>query len=324
MRLTERLVRTLGLERFLVGDGPQPGPVVLHRRRVYILPSRTGLGFALLLALLLLGSTNYGNSLGFMLTFLLFGMAWATMHHTYRNLVRLRIQAGPAKPVFAGTPARFLVELDDAGADPAPRRALRVKLPDGAPVTVDVTGRDRAILSRPTTRRGWLDLGRFTIDSVYPLGLFRAWAHVDLGQRCLVFPRPAPPGGPPPSGAAQADRAGAAGRDGDDFAGFRGYQPGDAPRHVYWKGVARAYGLLTKQFGGDESEQLWLDLDATPGGDVEARLSRLCRWALDAEAAGIAFGLRLPGLRIDPGHGDAHLERVLTELALFRDGGATA
>ena len=106
MRLAERLVRTLKLERFLVGEGPQPGPVELHRRRVYILPSRIGLGFALLLALLLLGSTNYGNSLGFMLTFLLFGMAWAAMHHTYRNLVRLRVQAGPAAPVFAGTPEK--------------------------------------------------------------------------------------------------------------------------------------------------------------------------------------------------------------------------
>ncbi|MDX1593734.1 MAG: DUF58 domain-containing protein [Gammaproteobacteria bacterium] len=318
MRLRDRLARALGLERFLVGEGPQPGPVELHRRRVYILPSRTGLGFALLLALLLLGATNYGNSLGFMLTFLLFGMAWAAMHHTYRNLVRLRVQAGTAAPVFAGSPARFLVELDDATG--TARHALRLRLPDGDPVTVDVAGRDRAILSRPTTRRGWVALGRFTIDTVYPLGLFRAWAHVDLGQRCLVFPRPAPPGGPPPPGTARSDRAGAAGRDGDDFSGFRAYQPGDPPRHVYWKGVARAYGLLTKQFGGDVREELWLDWDQVPESEIEARLSRLCRWALETEAAGLAFGLRLPGATVEPGHGEAHLERCLTELALFRAG----
>ena len=322
MRLADRLVRALKLERFLVGEGPQPGPVELHRRRVYILPSKTGLGFALLLALLLLGSTNYGNSLGFMLTFLLFGMAWAAMHHTYRNLVRLRVQAGPAAPVFAGTPAHFVVDLEETGN--APRRALRLQLPDGAPVGVDVAGRDRAILTRPTSRRGWLELGRFTIDSVYPLGLFRAWAHVDLGQRCLVFPRPAPPGGPPPPGSAQADRAGTAGKGGDDFAGFRGYQAGDPPRHVYWKGVARAYGVLTKQFGGETSEELWLDWETAPEVELEARLSRLCRWALDAEAAGLAYGLRLPGTTLEPAHGPAHLERVLTALALFHGGSATA
>jgi len=319
MRLRARLVRALRLERFLVGDGPQPGPQVLHRRRVYILPSKTGLGFTLLLALLLLAATNYGNSLGFMLTFLLFGMAWAAMHHTYRNLVRLRVQAGPAAPVFAGSLARFVVDFDAPAA--APRRALRVQLPDGAPLTLDVDGRGRAILSRPAERRGWLTLGRFTIDTLYPLGLFRAWAHVDLGQRCLVFPQPAPPGGPPPPGAAEAERAGLGRQGGDDFSGFRGYQPGDAPRHVYWKGVARAYGLLTKQFGGDASEKLWLDWNQAPEPEVEARLSRLCRWALDAEAAGLAYGLRLPGAALDPGHGDAHLERCLTELALFQPRG---
>lgn len=322
MRLADRLVRALKLERFLVGEGPQQGPVELHRRRVYILPSRTGLGFALLLTLLLLGSTNYGNSLGFMLTFLLFGMAWAAMHHTYRNLVRLRVQAGVNTPVFAGTPAHFVIDLEDGSG--APRRALRLQHGDAAPVSVDVTGRDRAILTRPTTRRGWLELGRFTIDSVYPLGLFRAWAHVDLGQRCLVFPRPAPSGGPPPPGTAQADRAGTSGQRGDDFAGFRGYQAGDPPRHVYWKGVARTYNLLTKQFGGDTSEDLWLDWESVPEADVEARLSRLCRWALDAEAAGIAYGLRLPGATVEPAHGQAHLEQVLTELALFRGVGGGA
>jgi len=316
MRLLDRLIRTLKLERFLVGDGPQAGPIELHRRRVYILPSRAGLGFALLLALLLLGSTNYGNSLGFMLTFLLFGMAWAAMHHTYRNLVRLQVQAGPATPVFAGSPARFVIDFDATPG--SPRRALQVQLPDGAPVSLDVDGRDRAILSRPAERRGWLTLGRFTIATLYPLGLFRAWAHVDLGQRCLVFPRPAPPGGPAPPGSAEADRAGLGRHGGDDFCGFRGYQPGDPPRHVYWKGVARAYGLLTKQFGGDESEELWLDWEAATEHDIEARLGRLCRWALDAEAAGLVYGLRLPGTVIAPDHGAAHLERCLTELALFQ------
>ncbi|HEY5720436.1 MAG TPA: DUF58 domain-containing protein, partial [Gammaproteobacteria bacterium] len=94
MRLPSALLRALRLERFLVGSGPEPGPLELHRRRVYILPTRAGLAFALLLLLLLLGSINYGNNLGFVLTFLLGGMAWAAMHHTYRNLVRLRVAAG--------------------------------------------------------------------------------------------------------------------------------------------------------------------------------------------------------------------------------------
>jgi len=314
MQLLPRLLRALKLERFLVGEGPQPGPIELHRRRVYILPTGPGISFAILLLLLLLGSVNYGNSLGFVLTFLLAGMAWVTMHHTYRNLVRLRIAAGPAAPVFAGTPASFPIEIDNPAG---PRRnALTLQAVAGGRDSIDVDDHARALLERPSVRRGWLELGRFTIDSRFPLGLFRAWAHVDLGVSCLVYPRPAPPGPEPPPTPARADRSGERGRGDDDFSGFRGYQPGDPPRHVYWKGVARSGVLLTKQFGGDRVEELWLDWEQAGEADGEARLSRLTRWALDAEAAGHAYGLRLPGRTVVPGRGEAHLQQCLTALAL--------
>ena len=46
------------------------GPVVLDRKRIYILPTRRGLLFAVFLLVMLLGSINYALSLGFVLTFL--------------------------------------------------------------------------------------------------------------------------------------------------------------------------------------------------------------------------------------------------------------
>ena len=75
--------------------------------------------------------------------------------------------------------------------------------------------------------------------------------------------------------------------------------------------------LLTKQFGGDRVEELWLDWERVPEADPEARLSRLTRWVLDAEAAGHAYGLRLPGKVLPLGHGEAQLKLCLGELALF-------
>jgi hypothetical protein len=51
--------------------GPQAGPVVLVQRRIFILPTRQGFVFAGVLVLMLIGSINYGLSLGFVLTFLL-------------------------------------------------------------------------------------------------------------------------------------------------------------------------------------------------------------------------------------------------------------
>ena len=46
--------------------GPRQS-IVLGRRRIYILPTRQGLGFAVLLVAMLLGSANYDNGLGYVL-----------------------------------------------------------------------------------------------------------------------------------------------------------------------------------------------------------------------------------------------------------------
>jgi uncharacterized protein (DUF58 family) len=75
---------------------------------------------------------------------------------------------------------------------------------------------------------------------------------------------------------------------------------------------------MTKQFSGLAAGELWLDWDALPHDlPVEARLSRLTRWVLEASRAGHSFGLRLPALVVIPGAGPAHQEQCLTALALF-------
>ena len=43
---------------------PEPGTVFLRQNRVYILPTRPGLAFALALGVMLIGSINYNLSLG--------------------------------------------------------------------------------------------------------------------------------------------------------------------------------------------------------------------------------------------------------------------
>jgi len=53
------------------------------------------------------------------------------------------------------------------------------------------------------------------------------------------------------------------------------------------------------------------------GMSVESRLARLARWVMEADRAGIDFGLSLPGTDIPPGRGSAHRHACLARLALF-------
>jgi uncharacterized protein (DUF58 family) len=157
------------------------------------------------------------------------------------------------------------------------------------------------------------------LETRFPLGLFRAWSYVEPDARCLVYPRPERTALPPPSAEAEAGGARSPTPGNDDFAGLRGYQPADSPRHVAWKAVARSDELLTKQFTGEAAAELWLDwrLLAASGG-LEQRLSMLAGWVLAAERRGVRYGLRLPGVEIAPGRGDSHSGAALQALALYK------
>ena len=304
--------------------GPESGAVVLVQRRVFILPTRHGVIFALVLLMMLLGAINYTLSLGFVLTFLLVALAFNAMLYTFRNMVRLSVTAGQAPPVFAGDTARFTLHLANPAAYPRYAIGLtrhRRARNDEPRVFTDVPAGVAASIhvDVPTTQRGALRPGRLTLYTQYPLGLYHAWSYVNPDVTCIVYPRPAPPGLPLPvaesaSGSGQSRGAGQ-----DDFAGLRSYHTGDPPRHVAWKAAARGQGLLTKQFSGEAARDVWLSWDQLPPRmDPEEKLSRLTRWVLDASAQNLSYGLRLPGVELPIASGDAHRGRCLENLALFK------
>jgi uncharacterized protein (DUF58 family) len=311
--LRQRIARWL----FLTG-GAAAHDVVLVQRRVFILPTRLGLAFAGTLALMLIASVNYGLNLGFVLTFLLGAMGLNAMLHTYRNLANLRIAATHAAPVHAGERARFTVEIGNASGHA--RYALALTRDGTDTAVVDVPARESCMASIAVSapRRGVLRPGKLTLSTYYPLGLYRAWSYLELDLQCVVYPHAAPPGLPLPA-LMPAHRDGAASAAGDDdFAGLRPYHAGDSPRRLAWKASARGGDLLAKQFSGRAIAECWLDWDNTPRElDLEARLSWLARWVLDAHAANIGYGLRLPDVTIPIAVGDKHRARCLEALALF-------
>lgn len=296
-----------------------PGPVVVSRRRVYILPTRYGYGFGLLLVVMLLGSMNYSNSMAFALTFLLAGLGLVAMHHTHANLVEIQVRTGRIQPTFAGDAARFVLELENPA--PAARYALQAGWSDQVPLTgTDVpAGQGGTLtLNLPAPRRGWLPAPRFSVLTEFPLGLFHAWTWIELDMACLVYPKPARRGeGPPATSGGTGPRAGM--RHGqEEFAGLRSYQRGDAMRSIHWKSLPKLQTPQVKQFAETLEKELWLDWESLPPGwDAERRLSQLARWVLDAEAAGRSYGLRLPQFAQAPGNGELHRHECLKALALY-------
>lgn len=297
-------------------QGPDQGTVALQRGRIYILPTGLGFAFGLMLFGMLLGSLNYANNLGLGLTFLLASLALVTMQACHRNLETLVASEAGTDPPFAGQDAVFHLALANPGGAPRCDLEATTAAMSADPVSVAAGGEATVDLRVATQRRGWVTLDRVEIATRFPYGLFRAWAVLHPGRRCLVYPRPAEVAPPPPP-APGSGGAGTTQRGDDDFAGLKDYHPGDPPRHIAWKAYAKGGELLVKEFSGAAEPVPIFDLDQAPGADLELRLSVMARWIVDAQVRGEAFGLRLPGLEIPPQPGMQQRRRCLAALAEF-------
>ncbi|WP_078455935.1 DUF58 domain-containing protein [Solemya velum gill symbiont] len=305
--------------RWLKKRLPAARSITLDRHRLFVFPSRAGFGFLLFVVVILLVAINYQNNMVFGLAFLLSSLLVITILHTWGNLSGLTVSSLRAIPVFAGESAVFEIRISrpERGA----RHAITLAWPDGDSAYTSLLEEKEVIveLSLPAHRRGVLRPGRLLIETHYPLGLVRCWSWIDLALETLVYPQPlesefhSGDSGETDSGEVMVNLAG------DDYYGLREYQPGDSLKQVAWKHYARGHDLQTRQFAAYRDHQLWLDYEAFTGG-VEARLSALCFEVLRVEANREEYGLRLPGIEIEPGKGDRHREQVLSALALFQGG----
>jgi uncharacterized protein (DUF58 family) len=296
------------------------GMVTLRHNRIYILPTRRGWAFAFTLTLMLLTSMNYALSLGYALTFLFGGLIQAAMLHTFRNLSRLGVESagsGDSEPeAFVDDALIFRISLRNIS--PWARRNVRVAAAGGwaSELSIPAEGTATVELHVPAARRGRLPLGRITIDSTYPLGLWRAWAYVHFPLYGIVYPKPET-AAPPAPAAGHGAGARSVGSGDDEFSGLRGYLPGDPLPRVAWKIAARGMGLFTKEFDGAGGGDVHADWSLTPAAfTVEQRLSRLTAWVLQASQRGQQYRLDLPGSALGIGRGDGQRRRALAMLAL--------
>lgn len=298
-------------------QGPDPGSTTLTARRTYILPTGVGLIYALTTFAMLLGSMNYNNNLSFVLTFLLIGIGFVTMHQCQRNLVGLAINFAGVEPVFAGQPARFRFAVTNTSKN------LRFRIGIYHDMTAseirDIAPGESPIFVLPvgTTKRGHVSLPRFGVRTLFPFELFRAWAWIHMDIRGLVYPRPASDAPMPPASQTALGHRQQDARGEEDFAGLRRFVIGDSPRNVAWKSYAHTGQLLSKRFAGADISSQWFDFNEIATHDVELRLSVLTRWIVDTDRTGSDYGLRLPNLTLPPAHGDAHRNRCLEALATF-------
>lgn len=293
-------------------------PIKIQHQRIYILPTRRGVAFLLSLLLMLLASINYALSLGYALSFLLTGLFAASLLHTYRNVAGISVKSIKSQSVYAKEQTQYTIVVENSSALARNGISIRTK---NANATFNVATQNSATvqLAPVAKQRGYHQLGRLTITSTYPLGLWRTWCYLHTKQQTLVYaaPEKSPPSIKSTAQNSEGDNPQKANQ--GEIAGVRDYQAGDPPSSIAWKAAARGQGLFVKTFEEEtQGSDAQLSLSATGVQELEHQLSRLTAWAIHAESLGVDFSLTLPDKHIALNNGPTHLHDVLKALALYR------
>lgn len=313
-RIRQALVRRF--RRWVTRRTRPASEVRLDHRRLYIFPSAAGFGFLVVVAMLWLLATNFENNLIFMLSFLLLAFFVVSIHFTHGTLSGLTVRPVRAESVFKGDAAA--VELCFSQRKARRREQVALRFDRGEPilVTIDTAGDTFVTVLAPTDRRGYLEPGLLTVESVFPVGLMRVWTYIRFRFDAAVYPAPVPDharrsGG---RGSGEGHTSGTTGS--DDYVGLKSYERGEPLRHVAWKQYAREQGLWSKQYADPVDRREWVDWEDYAGLDSEQRLSRMSWQVCDYAAADRVYGLRLPGVELQPDRGAGHQQAALRALAL--------
>jgi uncharacterized protein (DUF58 family) len=266
---------------------------------------------------MLTAGLNYNSNLGLAFGFLLASLALVAMHHCHRNLLGLSVDVATDVDAFAGGHASFEFLLrNDAGIE---RCDIEIRCGNEAAATQSVPAKsyNHAVLDVAVKRRGVTRLEQFELRTRYPFGWFRAWTYVQSPLVAFVAPQPGGDRALPSEAGAAGTAAHAEVRGDEDFSGLRAYEAGVPLKHMAWKVLARGGEPAVRSYTGLAAQPEWLDWASLGRLAPEARLSQLCRWVLDSEAAQRNFGLRIPGTEIAPSRGVAHRCACLRALAAY-------
>lgn len=305
------------LQRWFEARLPLADSVTLTQRTVYILPTRAGLMLGATLLVMLVASINYQLNLGYLLTFLLAGSAVVAMHISHATLRGLNMNLIAPDAVFTGATAIIDINLGNTGKRTRYGVGLAVLgSHQWAWTDVPPLGSSVVQVAFNPPRRGMHRVPTLTAETRFPLGTFRVWTVWRPAAQVLVYPAPESPAPPLPPGELQDRGAASSARHTTgDFDGVRVYRRGDPLKRIVWKKWAKSDELLSRETSQAHGQILWLNAIETGLTDPEKQLSRLCAWVLQADQAELDYGLRLSGLEIAPGSGEAHKKRCLQALA---------
>ncbi len=287
----------------------------LSRKSIYILPTKFGFLFGLILVAMLVGSINYEINMGFLLTFLFSAIFFIGMLQSYKNFNTVTLAPQPIKPVFASenVTVNFLSlskHITFNTAIQIEKQQAYHNLNEKSLVPITIKG----------YKRGIYRINKIKLFSIYPMGHFYVWSWFKTDLEIIVYPQPKAI-----SNTEQISKTNKVGENSsqrkgsDELYSYKHYQAGDPIQRIAWKKTAQTGKLHSKEMSKLISDDYYIDWHQFSHLATEERLSLMCHLVLDAHNRNEMYGLILPDVEINPEHSEQHKHACLKELASFGD-----
>jgi len=328
----------------------------MKQEPIRLRPTALWIIFGPILLCMWIAAVNYSNNLVYAILYLIAALSFLSIFHTWRNLASVRIEHVRIQPAFAGDVVRMEIYLrnptkhtiyglffersgDEAAGMSGRPTPLQTQGGTGVRIEPGDSCCTEVVLAKKQSlfkwwrfvnvtppgsgeQRGIYRFESLQVRTSYPFGLVWASFRVPVDAEYFIYPQAKGNAAWPHlrPGGEQGSPANL--KPGDDFSGVRAYMPGESLRHVDWKAFARGRPLSIKQFTGGAGHELWLDAEEMNRMPLEARLSQLALWIVNAEKEEIPYALKLGRTSLPLGLGAAHSRRALEALAVAGVGSA--
>ena len=295
-----------------------------HRRQLYMLPTKAGYIFSLIVFLLFLASVKFSHQATFLLTFLLCGFGAISALHTQKNLNHISLTIKNSADIFLGENTKFVCEASHSTQ--SSRNNLWLVCGDHHHCfDLEADSVYKHIFALKPEERGIFNFPAITLTSHYPLGILFGWSKAfKTNLSCIVYPKPKNLLPKPNSISVEANEEVQHSSvmvksqlNSGEISSLRPYRAGDRLRDIDWPSFAKSNQLISREYESKvdlKSVYTWQHVISL---NLEDKLSQLTYWLIDAEKNQQDFQLIIPGYESDNSSGKEHLRQCLTKLALW-------
>ncbi len=299
-------------QQWLTRKHPPMPFVTLNRHVIYVLPSKFGSLFFLVIISLFVGSVNYQLSGGFFLTFLLVTIVMLSAWIGHQNINGLRFIAKPVKDSATHQLCQIPIQISH-------------KKSSCFSINLIINGRNKRwetlesdqIIHMPCSflERGYHQVPRIRVETRFPFGLFVIWSYLTFDTHVYVYPKPKAPGfWPEPAYSANQQSM----SDGDEefYTLKQSENPWKQPSRISWTTAAKGYGWYEKQFSMPLKTLYFFSTQQVSRFPLEEGLRFISFWLIESEKRGFDYVFQRQPFNT-ASHGPHHLTNQLRQVAIY-------